>query len=114
MVSFKEYVLKEYRHNMADGMAKNSPHPHNGKGNNIARNQMGNKIPYVVGPYKPLNTAAHQVGQIFIGNRLTNLLLDYGMEFQDGKTHTLKNSDKGIQMSINTQGQQVGQIVKVK
>lgn len=115
MVSFKEYFnlstpILEYRHNLADGTSAPSIQAHNGKNPNI----INKKNLHNIGPYKPKNTQMHRVGAIFTGPQLTNVLLDYNLEFKDGHVSQIKNSPMAIQMYINPQGQPTGRIIKTK
>lgn len=110
MKPFNQFFL-EYRHNLADGTPAPSLQAHNGKNPNI----IDKKILHTVGDYKPKIAEIHKPGTIFIGPRLTTVLLDYGLEFKDGKTSQIKNSPNAIQMFINPKtNQPTGRIVQTK
>ncbi len=115
MMSFKEYFnskypILEYRHNLADGSSAPSIQVHNGKNPNI----LDKKNLHTIGPYKPKNNQMHRVGAIFAGQQLTNVLLDYNLNFNDGETSQIKNSPMAIQMYLSSNGTPTGRIIKTK
>ncbi len=111
MKSFKQFFL-EYRHNYADGTPAQSIQAHNGKDPN--RVGPDKKFLHTVGPYKAKDQRVHRVGSVFSGNALTNLLVDYNLEFEDGKTKKIKNSPMGLQMYLDPNGQPIARVVQVK
>lgn len=114
MQSFSEYfydrLMLEYRHFTSEGLPKDSIEATNGKNPNI----INKKNLHNIGPYKPKNNQMHRVGAIFSGPQLTNVLLDYNLEFKDGQVSQIKNSPMAIQMYMNAQGQPTGRIIKTK
>lgn len=117
MESFLEFfekrngIILEYRHKDAFGNIKQSPHPDNGKNNNITRNPYTRKNISTKGPYQKIR----KHGQILIGNELMRELGSLGgMEFEDGKEIKRKNSNQIIKMFTNLHGQQCGKIVEIK
>ena len=111
MISFKQFFL-EYRHDLADGTPSQSIQPDNGKrADNIGSRKHSNTL---AKEYEELNPKAHTPGAIFTGTELLLLLGDYNWEFQEGKTHKLKNSPWGLTMYRDPQGEAVGRIIQVK
>ena len=106
MKSFTEFFL-EYHHNLADGtkqihtpfVGKNGNGP--GKGSNPTIDPLSREIPQIVGDYKAKNPLIHKPGRIFIGPHLTDILAEYELEFENGKTKQIKNSPNALQMYIN-------------
>jgi hypothetical protein len=106
----KPDVIKEYRHNLADGTPKPSVQAHNGKN----PNRLNKKNLHTVGPYKPLDASVHQPGKILLGDQLMAILAEYNLDFKDGEMAKIKNSPNALQMSYNAQGQPMARVVKVK
>lgn len=100
----------EYRHNLADGTSAPSIQAHNGKNPNI----LDKKNLHTIGPYQHKDKKMHKPGTILIGGELLSVLSDYGLEFQQGQTHQIKNSPHAIQMYTNRMGQPTGRIIKTK
>jgi hypothetical protein len=106
---FLQFFL-EYRHNLADGTPKPSVQAHNGKN----PNRLNKKKLHTVGPYKPLDAAVHQQGNILIGNQLMAILAEYNLDFKDGEMAKIKNSPNALQMSYNQHGQPMARVIKAK
>jgi hypothetical protein len=106
----KPDVIKEYRHNLADGTAKPSVQAHNGKN----PNRLNKKKLHTVGPYKPLEDDVHKQGKILIGDKLMAILAEYNIEFEDGGIAKIKNSPNALKMSYNQHGQPTAIVFKVK
>lgn len=103
-------VLKEYRHNLADGSSKPSIQAHNGKN----PNRLDKKNLHTVGPYQHKHKELHRPGKVMYGNKLLAMLADYNIDFEEGETAKIKNSPHGVKMFKNDNGQVSGKIIKLK
>lgn len=95
MKSFLDFFL-EYRHNLGDGTPSQSILPNNSKNPNKVG--IEKKKLHTVGDYKPKEKFMHSPGTTFSGQKLTMVLVDYNLEFQDGATKKIKNSPMALKM----------------
>lgn len=102
----KDNVIKEYRHNLADGTSTPSIQAHNGKNPNI----IDKKNIQTIGPYEKTNPKMNLPGSILSAKELADL----GITYEHGKVlNNIKNSGMGIQMTT-IGGQPVGRVFKTK
>ena len=100
-------VIKEYRHNLADGTPTPSIQVHNGKN----PNNLNKKKLHTVGPYQNVNKKLTINGSVLTAPEMEKLKLNW----ENGKTiNNYKNSGASIQMFVGAGGQPLGRVIIVK
>jgi hypothetical protein len=106
---FNEYILNEYRHNLADGTPSQSLQAHNGKNPNI----LDKKNLHTVGPYKKDNEKLDVVGSILTYPELEKAGIKDAMNMRLPIVFkNIKNSGADIQVFKNQRGMIVGRVIK--
>lgn len=106
---FDDYVLLEYRHNLADGTPTQSLQAHNGKNPNI----LDKKNLHTVGPYKKDNEKLNVVGSILTYPELEEAGIKDAMNMNLPVVfNNIKNSGANIQVFKNQRGMIVGRVIQ--
>lgn len=106
---FNDYILKEYRHNLADGTPTPSLQAHNGKNPNI----LDKKNLHTVGPYKKQNEKLNIGGSILTYPELEQAgIKDASNMRLPTVFRNVKNSGADIEVYKNQKGLIVGRVIK--
>lgn len=106
---FNDYILNEYRHNLADGTPTPSLQAHNGKNPNI----LDKKNLHNVGPYQKQNQKLDVGGSILTYPELEEAGIKDSMNMKLPTVfRNVKNSGADIQVFKNQKGMIIGRVIK--
>jgi hypothetical protein len=106
---FDDYILNEYRHNLADGTPTPSLQAHNGKNPNI----LDKKNLHTVGPYKKKVEKLNVAGSILTFPELEEVgIKDIMNNPLPSVFRNVKNSRADVQVYKNKDGMIVGRVIK--
>lgn len=108
MITFKEYYQgdKLFNYNTPGKYGKNAFSGMDRKHQNITRQEYNHKNPHV---NSLINGSAQQIK--LMGQPLMNVLREYGVNYQSGVVKTLGNSNVGVRMFDDEEGNHCGMLI---